>query len=96
MAQASGTDIASFEQQLAATYFFTDAAKAMAFVKQGQLLRDMKQVAEFSFTHGLLGDKAKSAEHIGIETPEGQWGDKENLKMRISSEFMQMAADGKL
>ena len=96
MAEAAGTDVASFNQQLAATYFFTDASKAMAFIKEGKLQSGMKQVAEFSFDNGLLGDKAKSAEHIGIETPEGQWGDKANLKLHISSEFTQMAADGKL
>ena len=56
----------------------------------------MKNVAEFSFDHGLLGDGAPDAGFIGIEMPAGVYGNPKNIKFRFDPTYMQMAADGKL
>jgi NitT/TauT family transport system substrate-binding protein len=75
--------------------FYTPAA-AVDFTNSKQLPKTMKYVAEFSFDHGLLGDGAPDAGFIGIETPAGIVGDKNNIQLRFDPSFMQMAADGKL
>ncbi|AMR66284.1 putative urea ABC transporter substrate-binding protein [Aquipseudomonas alcaligenes] len=97
MAKASGTDLAGYEAQLAATKMFYSAKDAVAFVKSPKLPATMTKVAEFSFSHGLLGEGAKSAEAVGMAFAKGiTTGDKGNVKLRFDPSYMQMAADGKL
>ena len=96
MGKASGTDLAGYEAQLASTRMFFAAADAVAFTKSPTLKTTMKDVAEFSFEHGLLGDGAPDAGFIGVETPAGIYGDKANIKLRFNPSYMVMAADGKL
>jgi NitT/TauT family transport system substrate-binding protein len=96
MGVASGTDLAGYEAQLASTQMFYTPAEAVAFTKSAALKTTMKNVAEFSFAHGLLGDGAPDAGFIGIETPAGVYGNKANIKFRFDPSYMQMAADGKL
>jgi NitT/TauT family transport system substrate-binding protein len=97
MAKASGTDLAGFQAQLAATKMFYSAKDAVAFANSPQLPATMAKVAEFSHTHGLLGEGAKSADAIGMSFANGVTsGDTGNLKLRFEPTYMQMAADGKL
>jgi NitT/TauT family transport system substrate-binding protein len=97
MAKASGTDLAGYEAQLAATKMFYTAKDAVAFATSPQLPATMNKVAAFSFTHGLLGEGAKSAEAVGMSFAKGiSSGNKANLKLRFDPVYMQMAADGKL
>ncbi|MES2821633.1 MAG: putative urea ABC transporter substrate-binding protein [Pseudomonadota bacterium] len=97
MAKASGTDLAGYDAQLAATRMFYSAEDAVAFATSPALPATMSKVAAFSFEHGLLGEGAKSAEAIGISFANGvQTGDAGNIKLRFDSSYMQMAADGKL
>lgn len=97
MAEASGTDLAGFDAQLATTKMFYGAAEAVAFAKSEQLPKTMQQVASFSFDHGLLGEGAKDAGFVGIAFPGGKTqGSAENVKLRFDAEYMEMAADGKL
>jgi len=96
LGKASGTDLKGYEAQLASTEMFYTPAQALKLTTSKDLLSTMKKVSEFSFDHGLLGDGAPNAEVIGIETPAGIFGDKKNVKLRFTSEYMQMAADGKL
>jgi len=96
MGIASGTDLAGFEAQLASTKMFYNPAHAVKFVKSDDLKATMQYVAEFSFEHGLLGDGAPNAGVIGIETPAGIFGDKDNVKLRFDATYMEMAAEGKL
>jgi len=96
MGKASGTDLAGYEAQLASTRMFYGAADAVAFTNSKQLTETMAEVAKFSFTHGLLGDGAPDAGFIGIQTPAGVFGSKDNIKLRFDPAFMQMAVDGKL
>ncbi len=96
MATASSTDLAGFESQLNTTKMFYTPASAIEFVKSDALLSTMKKVAEFSFTHGLLGDGAANAATIGVEGAKGVYGNAKNIKLRFDTTYMQMAADGKL
>lgn len=96
MAEASGTDLAGYDAQLASTKMFFNAEDAVAFNNSAELKNTMSKVAEFSFEHGLLGEGASDAKFIGIETPSGVYGNKQNIKLRFDPLYMQMAIDKKL
>lgn len=96
MAEASGTDLAGYEAQLASTKMFYAPADAVTFTNSAKLTDTMQRVAEFSFDHGLLGEGAPDAGFIGIETPAGVYGDKGNIKLRFDPSYMTMAAKGAL
>ncbi len=96
MAEASGTDLAGYDAQLASTKMFYQAQNAVAFNNSSKLKETMGKIAEFSFDHGLLGEGAPDAGFIGIETPSGVYGNAANIKLRFNPTYMQMAADSKL
>ena len=96
MAKASGTDLKGYDAQLATTKMFYEASSAVAFTNSPKLKETMKYVAQFSFAHGLLGDGAKDAGVIGVQTPAGVYGNPARVKLRFDPAYMQMAADGKL
>lgn len=96
LAEASGTDLAGFNAQLASTHMFYKADDAVAFVNSPTVKETMQKVAEFSFQYGLLGEGAPDAGFIGIETPSGVYGNKGNIKLRFIPDYMAMAAEGKL
>lgn len=96
MAEASGTNLAGYDAQLASTKMFFQAKDAVAFNNSAALKSTMGKVAEFSFVHGLLGQGAPDAQFIGIQTPSGIYGDKGNIKLRFDPSYMQMAIDDKL
>lgn len=96
MGIASGTNLEGYDAQLAYTEMFYTPAQALKLLGSPELLTTMKSVAEFSFKHGLLGEGAPDAGFIGIETPNGVFGDPNNIKLRFDPTYIQMAADGKL
>ncbi len=96
MGEASGTDLAGYEAQLASTQMFYSAADAVAFVNSPELKTTMEYVANFSFDHGLLGEGAADSGFIGIETPAGVFGNSSNIQLRFDPSFMEMAAQGEL
>jgi NitT/TauT family transport system substrate-binding protein len=96
MGKAAGTDLKGFDEQLAATYLFSDAKQTLSFVDNPQLKTTMQGVAEFSFKHGLLGNGAASADVVGIATPSGIWGNKQNVKLHFDDQFVKLAAENKL
>ena len=96
MGEASGTDQAGYEAQLASTQMFYSASDAVAFVNSDKLMTTMEYVANFSFDHGLLGEGAPDAGFIGIETPAGVFGNNRNIKLRFDPSYMEMAAEGNL
>lgn len=93
MADAAGTDLEGYRAQLEATYLYTDPAEAVALMESPELLDTMERVADFSFTHGLLGDMAPSAGVVGIETPSGIFGDESNVQLRFDPSFTQAYLD---
>jgi NitT/TauT family transport system substrate-binding protein len=97
MAKASGTDLAGYEAQLAATKMFYRAGDALAFANGPALPVTMAKIAKFSFVHGLLGEGAKDPGAVGMAFANGvTTGNKANLKLRFDPTYVQMAADGKL
>jgi NitT/TauT family transport system substrate-binding protein len=97
MAEASGTDLAGYKAQLAATEMFYNPIDAVSFAESTTLPETMKSVSQFSFDHGILGDGAMDADFIGMEFPNGViTGNTDNVKLRFNAEFMKMAAEGKL
>ena len=97
MGAASGTDQQGFEAQLAATKLFPTPAEAVTFTDSPDLKTTMDKVRTFLFDKGLLGSGAASADVIGIELPSGEvLGDANNVKLRFTSTYMKMAADGTL
>ena len=97
MGTASGTDLAGFESQMAATKLFDKPADAVAFTASPNLPKTMDLVRNFLFEKGLLGNGAPSADVIGIAFPDGAiHGDKANVKFRFTTEYMDAAAKGTL
>lgn len=97
MGEMSGTDLAGYDAQLAATQLFADPKDAVAFTTGEDLLTTMDHVRGFSFDHGLLGDGAPDADVVGIGFPGDKvLGDAGNIKLRFDPTYMQMAADGAL
>lgn len=97
MGKASGTDLAGFEAQMAATKLFDKPADAASFTASPDLPKTMDRVRNFLFEKGLLGNGAASADVIGIEMPDGKvLGDKANVKFRYTTSYMDAAAKGKL
>jgi len=97
MGKASGTDLAGFEAQMAATKLFDKAADAVAFTASPNLPKTMNLVRTFLFDKGLLGNGAPSADVIGLAFPDGSvHGDKDNIKFRFTTEYMDTAAKGAL
>ena len=94
MAEASGTDLAGYDLQLASTKMFYEPAAAVAFTRSPELVTTMDHVRQFSDSHGLLEG---GLDFVGIGFPGGAvLGDPDNLKLRFSDAYMQMAADGAL
>ncbi|MGH7449933.1 MAG: putative urea ABC transporter substrate-binding protein [bacterium] len=97
MAELSGATPASFKQQLKTTAMYYRAHDAVAFTQSPELFRNMDFVRKFCFDHKLLGENATSVDQVGIQFPDGRiLGDSKSVRMRFSTEHMQMAADGKL
>ncbi len=96
MGTASGTDLAGYNDQLAATKLFAMPADAVAFIDSPDLKKTMDLVRTFLFDKGLLGSGAASADVIGIELPGGEvLGDAGNVKLRFADTYMKAAADGR-
>ncbi len=97
MGKASGTDLAGFDAQLATTKLFVTPKEMLAFITDPKDKERFDYVRKFSFEKGLYGQGAKSVDDIGIEFPDGSvLGSKDNVKLRFTSEFLKLAADGKL
>jgi NitT/TauT family transport system substrate-binding protein len=97
MADASGTDLAGYDAQLATTEMFYDPADAVAFSNDEKLIETMSFVANFLFEHGILGEGASSPDFVGMEFPSSRiLGDAANIKLRFDPTFMAMAAEGNL
>jgi NitT/TauT family transport system substrate-binding protein len=87
MASAAGTDLAGYQAQLDATHLYTTPTEALSLFDSPDLLDTMQRVAEFSFEQGLLGDMAPNPGFVGIETPSGVFGDRNNIKLRFDPSY---------
>lgn len=76
--------------------FYTPQS-AIRIATSTTLRRTMDLVRQFCFTHGLLGDRTKSADDVAIQFPDGGvLGKPDRIRFRFSTTFMQLAAQGKL
>ncbi len=97
MAKLAGSTPEAFDSQLATTYLYADPKAAVAATSSPNLITTMTRVRDFSFSKGLFGQGAKSADVIGMSFPgDKTLGDPNNVTLRFDATFMQMAADGKL
>jgi NitT/TauT family transport system substrate-binding protein len=97
MGEASGTDLAGYEEQLATTQLFATPADAMKFATVAQLRETMDSVRKFAFEHGLLGESASSADFVGIGFADGSvLGNASNVRLRFNTDYVKLAAEGKL
>jgi NitT/TauT family transport system substrate-binding protein len=96
MAKLSGTDLAGFETQLKTTFMYYEPKDGAAFMTGPELPRIMDLVRSFCFEHNLLGEKVKSKDAIGIQTPSTTLGSAKNVKLRFDPSYMKLAAEGKL
>ena len=96
MAKLSGTDLAGFEAQLKTTFMYYEPKDGAAFMSGAELPKVMNTVRGFCFEHNLLGEKVKSKDAIGIETPSSTLGSTKNVKLLFDPSYMKLAAEGKL
>ncbi|MFA6158829.1 MAG: putative urea ABC transporter substrate-binding protein [Candidatus Paceibacterota bacterium] len=97
MAKSAGGSLAEFQAQLKTTRMFYDSKDAVAFTKGDGIKKTMELVRTFSFDHGLYGQSLTSKDAIGIEfADKAVLGNKNNVKLRFDSVYMQLAAEGKL
>lgn len=97
MAKLAGSTPEIFDRQLATTYLYADPKAAVAAASAPALITTMTRVRDFSFSKGLFGQGAKSADAVGMSFPgKKTLGDANHVTLRFDESFMQMAADGKL
>ncbi|UAW98064.1 putative urea ABC transporter substrate-binding protein [Halopseudomonas nanhaiensis] len=97
LGEASGTDQAGYEAQLAGMKMFWEASDAVEFISSSEAIEAMDSVRQFSFDKGLLGEGADSPDFVGISFPgDKALGSTSNVKLRFDPSYMQMAADDKL
>lgn len=95
--EASQDSLASYKEQLSTTHMFYTPQSALQFATAPDLKKTMELVRQFCFTHGLLGDKTPSADDVAVQFPDGSiLGKKDRVRFRYSTEFLQLAAQGKL
>ncbi len=97
MAKLAGSTPASFDAQLTTTHLYGTPKEALAALASPMLADTMTKVRDFSFSKGLFGQGARSADAIGIGFPAGKTlGDATNVKLRFDPSFMEQAAAGRL
>ncbi len=97
MAKLAGAKPELFESQLATTYLYADPKAAVAATSSSSLITTMTRVRDFSFSKGLFGQGARSADVVGMAFPGNKTlGDANHITLRFDARYMQMAADGTL
>jgi NitT/TauT family transport system substrate-binding protein len=95
--EASQDSLASYKEQLSTTHMFYTPADAVKMASSPDLKKTMDLVRQFCFSHGLLGDKTKSPDDVAIQLPDkSTLGKADRIRLRFSTDYMQMAAAGKL
>jgi NitT/TauT family transport system substrate-binding protein len=97
MAELSKASPAEFKSQIKTTALYFTPQDAAKYMKSDELKGKQDLVRKFCFAHNLLGENAKSVDVVGIEYPDGSvQGDKNKVKMRYVSKYMEEAANGKI
>lgn len=97
MAERAGCSVTEYKAQLATTAMFYTPDEAIAYISGDEAKERMDFVRKFCFSHALLGEDAESVDAVGIEYPDGSVvGDGSNVKLRFTTDYMEMAKDGTL
>jgi len=97
IADLAGGTVAEFQAQLKTTAMFYQPAEAVNFTRSSELKKTMDYVRKFSFDKGLFGNNASSPDFVGIEMSNGEvLGNKDNIKLRFTTKYMDMAAKNQL
>jgi NitT/TauT family transport system substrate-binding protein len=97
IAVGSEDTLASYKEQLSTTNLFYTSQSAASFTTAPAFKEKMNLVRQFCYAHGLLGEHTKSADDVAIKYPDGAvQGNKDRIRLRFDSSYMQLAADGKL
>lgn len=97
MGEASGTDLAGYDEQLATTQMFFTPADSVKFATSAQVRDTMDSVRKFAFDHGLLGENASSVDFVGISFADGSvLGNPGNVRLRFNADYVKLAAEGNL
>ena len=88
MAELAKTSEQDFRSQLKTTSLFWTPKAELDYLRSSDLKQKQELVRDFCFTHGLLGENARTAGAVGICYPDSTvLGDKKNVKMRFADEF---------
>ncbi len=97
MAKSAECSLDDYKAQLDTTAMFYKAEDAVKFVTGKSIKEKMNFVRNFCFSHGLLGENAKSVDVVGIVYPDGTIaGNKIKPKFRFDTTYMKLFAEGKL
>jgi NitT/TauT family transport system substrate-binding protein len=97
IAEGSQDSLASYKEQLSTTHMFYTPQSGVQMGTSADLKKTMDLVRNFCFAHGLLGDKTRSADDVAVQFADGSvLGKSDRVRFRFSTEYMQMAAQGKL
>jgi NitT/TauT family transport system substrate-binding protein len=96
-AAASDDSSASYRSQLTTTHLFYTPKSAVDFTDGPGIKQYMDLVRNFCFHHDLLGEGVQSVNDVAILYPDGTvQGDKNRVRFRFDSTYMQMAEQGRL
>lgn len=98
MANRANCTVGEFQNQLRTTMMYYKPQDAVAYTAGAEIKQKMDLVRKFCGSHGLIGGEAGGNENaIGIEFPDGTvLGNKAKVRMRFTTKYMQMVADGSL
>jgi NitT/TauT family transport system substrate-binding protein len=97
IAEASKDSLISYKEQLSTTHMFYTPQSAVQMTASPDTKKTMDLVRQFCFSHGMLGEKTKSADDIGIQFADGSvLGKSDRIRLRFNPTFMQLAAEKKL
>ncbi len=97
IAEASQDSLASYKEQLATTHMFYKPQSGAELAASPDLKKTMELVRQFCFSHGLLGERTKSADDVAIRFPDGATlGKADRIRFRFNIDYMRLAGEGKL
>jgi NitT/TauT family transport system substrate-binding protein len=84
------------QKMLKTTFMYWTPAKAIAVMTGQKIQETMRMIAEFSVEQGIAKDM-KTPTDYGIQYPDGTvYGNKRDVRIIFTDEYMKMARDGKL
>jgi NitT/TauT family transport system substrate-binding protein len=97
MASTASSTLPEYLDQLKTTHMYYSAKEAAAFTDSAEMVKVTREVRDFCYARGLMGEGNTNPNAVGISFSNGTvLGDKSNIKFRFDSSYMKRAAEGKL